>query len=94
MMPAPMAQRVSPPAWWMSCFFIRCSRWVVSLGVIAGAKRILPLLDERGAFASRAARQHLRADGLPVEPGQIQPLQAGGQGLDGLSRPAAKPIRR
>ena len=39
------------------------------------------LLDERGAFAGRAARQHFRDQRLLVELGQVQRLQSGGQRL-------------
>ena len=46
------------------------------------------LLDERGAFAGRAARQHFRDQDLLVELGQVQRLQSGGQRL------AAQPARR
>jgi hypothetical protein len=39
------------------------------------------LLDERGAFAGRAIRQHFRDQDLLVELGQVQRLQPGGQRL-------------
>lgn len=39
------------------------------------------LLDERGAFAGRAAWQHFGDYGLFVEPCQVQRLQPGGQCL-------------
>ncbi len=46
------------------------------------------LLDERGAFACRAARQHFRDQDLLVQLGQVQRLQSGGQRL------TAQPARR
>ena len=39
------------------------------------------LLDERGAFAGPAARQQFGHQGLLVQFGQVQRLQAGGQRL-------------
>ena len=46
------------------------------------------LLDERGAFAGRTARQHFGDQDLLVELGQVQRLQSGGQRL------VAQPARR